>query len=86
MNISIDISMYPLKESFEQPIVEFIKALRASGLTVEENGLSTQLFGPYDQVMDLLKDRMHETLLDQEHCVFTLKVVSGDRSNHAAAY
>ena len=86
MNISIDISMYPLKESFEEPIIEFIKALRESGLSVEENGLSTQVFGPYDRVMDLIKDQMHLALLKQEHCVFTLKVVSGDRSNHAATY
>lgn len=86
MNISIDISMYPLNEAFEQPIVEFIKALRKSGFKVEENGLSTQVFGPYDKVMDFLKDQMYETLLEEEHCVFVMKVVSGDRRNHAAAY
>ena len=86
MNISIDISMYPLKESFEQPIIDFIKALRKSGFKVEENGLSTQVFGPYDKVMDFLKEQMYETMLEEEHCVFVMKVVSGDRRSHAAAY
>ena len=86
MNISIDISMYPLNESFEEPIIDFIKALRRSGFKVEENGLSTQIFGPHEKVMDFLKDQMHETLLEEEHCVFVMKVVSGDRRSHAATY
>lgn len=86
MNISIDISMYPLREDFEETIISFVKALRASGFQVEENGLSTQVFGPYDDVMDFLKERMHESLLDQENCVFVMKIVSGDRRDHEPAY
>ena len=86
MNISIDISMYPLREDFEETIISFIKVQRASGFQVEENGLSTQVFGPYDEVMDFLKESIHESLLDQENCVFAMKIVGGDRRDHEPAY
>ena len=76
MNISIDISMYPLKEDFESTIIEFIKRLRNSPFKMEENGLSTQIHGPYSDVMDFLK----------ENCVFILKIVNGDHLGHEPAY
>ena len=74
MNISIDISMYPLREGFESIIIEFIKQLRNSSFKLEENGLSTQIHGPYFEVMDFLKDNMHKALLDEKNCVFVLKI------------
>ena len=58
MNISIDISMYPLREDFENIIIEFIKRLRNSPFKMEENGLSTQIHGPYSEVMDIASDRI----------------------------
>ncbi|UCE93012.1 MAG: thiamine-binding protein [Flavobacteriaceae bacterium] len=86
MNISVDISMYPLHKDFEEPIIKFIKSLRASGLHVEENGLSTQVFGPYSEVMNFLNENIHSALLNEKNCVFVLKIVTDDRSNHAADY
>ena len=86
MNISVDLSMYPLKESFESDIIEFIKSLRDSGLRVEENGLSTQVFGPYDRVMALMTDRIQAALSKQDDCVFVMKIVTGDRKDHVANY
>ena len=94
MNISIDISMYPLKEDFESTIIEFIKRLRNSPFKMEENGLSTQIHGPYSDVMDFLKEiyriglkeNMHEAFLDRKNCVFVLKIVNGDHLGHEPAY
>ena len=86
MNISIDISMYPLREDFEDTIVSFIQRLRASDFKVEENGLSTQIFGPYFEVMDFLKQNIHSSLLDQKNCVFVMKIVTGDRREHEPTY
>ncbi|MBO6531486.1 MAG: hypothetical protein JJ967_00035, partial [Muricauda sp.] len=45
MNISVELTLSPLQDDFETPIIQFIKKLRASGLTVLENPLSTQVFG-----------------------------------------
>ena len=86
MNISVDISMYPLHKDFEEPIINFIKSLRTSGFHIEENGLSTQIFGAYKEVMNFLNENIHSALLDEKNCVFVLKIVTDDRSHHAADY
>ena len=86
MNISIDISMYPLREGFESIIIEFIKRVRKSPFQVEENGLSTQIHGPYEEVMDFLKENIHEALRNEENCVFVMKIVNGDHLGHEPSY
>ena len=45
MNISIELTFSPLQNDFEDHIINFIKRLRTSGLTILENPLSTQVFG-----------------------------------------
>ncbi len=86
MNVSIDISMYPLHKDFEKPIIDFIKKLRNSKFHVEENGLSTQIFGKYLEVMDFINSNIHQTLLNEKNCVFILKIVTDDRSKHEPVY
>lgn len=86
MNISIDISMYPLHKDFEEPVKSFIKALRNSSYHVEENGLSTQIFGPFEEVMTFVNSNIHKALLNEKNCVFVMKIVTDDRSHHAPDY
>ena len=86
MNVSIDISMYPLHKDFEKSIIDFIKKLRNSKFHVEENGLSTQIFGKYLEVMDFINSNIHQTLLNEKNCVFILKIVTDDRSKHEPVY
>ena len=86
MNVSIDISMYPLHKDFETPIKEFIKVLRKSEFYTEENGLSTQIFGDYLQVMEFINSNIHEVLLNEKNCIFLLKIVTDDRSHHDPNY
>lgn len=82
MEISVDLTLSPLQDDFEAPIIDFIQKLRASGLTVLENPLSTQVFGPYDRVMDLLKEEVREAFDALDHVVLTLKIVKSDRSGY----
>ena len=86
MHISVDISMYPLHKDFEKPIIDFIKRLRKSEFRIEENGLSTQIFGEYTEVMDFIQKNIHHSLLNEENCVFVLKIVTSDRSRHEPTY
>ena len=58
MNISVELTLTPLQNDFEPAIINFIKELRSSGLTVLENPLSTQVFGTYDAVMKVLQKEM----------------------------
>ncbi len=86
MKVSIDISMYPLHKDFETPIKEFIKILRNSKFHTEENGLSTQIFGEYLEVMELINSNINEALINEKNCVFMLKIVTDDRSYHDPSY
>jgi len=78
--------MYPLHKDFEKPIIDFIKKLRNSKFHVEENGLSTQIFGKYLEVMDFINSNIHQILLNEKNCVFILKIVTDDRSKHEPVY
>lgn len=80
MKISVELTLTPLQDDFEAPIVAFIKRLRASGLTVLENPLSTQVFGEYDTVMSFLTREIGETFEDVDHVLLQMKIVKSDRS------
>ncbi|MCB0371626.1 MAG: thiamine-binding protein [Muricauda sp.] len=82
MKISVELTLTPLQDNFEPPIIDFIKKLRASNLTVLENPLSTQVFGDYDQVMELLQNEIKETFENLDHVVLGMKIVKSDRSDY----
>lgn len=81
MKISLDISMYPLQDEFCQPIIDFIERLeKAPGLVLERNSLSTQVFGDYRTIMNLMTEEL-ETVFDQNpHTIFVMKMVGVNRS------
>lgn len=82
MNISVELTLTPLQDSFEEPIIRFIKKLRDSGLTVLENPLSTQVYGEYDQVMGILKSEIKEVFEAMEKGLLYMKIVKSDRSDY----
>ncbi|SFR38282.1 Thiamine-binding protein [Robiginitalea myxolifaciens] len=82
MNISVELTYSPLRDTYENEIIRFIKALRASGLKVLENPMSTQIYGPYDRVMDVLNREMKASLEAVDQGVFFLKMVKTDRSDY----
>ena len=82
MKISVELTLTPLQDDFEPPIIDFIKKLRTSGLTVLENPLSTQVFGDYDKVMALLQTEIRETFENLDHVVLSMKIVKSDRSGY----
>ena len=82
MKISVELTLTPLQNDFEEPIMNFIKQLRASGLTVLENPLSTQVYGDYDTVMRLLISEIKDALNLIENGLVLLKIVKTDRSDY----
>lgn len=86
MNISVELTLTPLKNDFETPIINFIKKLRASKFTVLENPLSTQIYGEYDVIMKLLTEEIKTAFENEEHILLTMKIVKSDRSNHEPTY
>ncbi|MFA7444816.1 MAG: hypothetical protein WCY89_02635 [Flavobacteriaceae bacterium] len=80
MKVSVDISLYPIKNEYREPILDFIQELKNSEFTIIENSLSTQIFGDYDQVMPFLNSKIKDVFFDDSLYVFVLKIVKGDRS------
>ncbi|HEX8782926.1 MAG TPA: YkoF family thiamine/hydroxymethylpyrimidine-binding protein [Steroidobacteraceae bacterium] len=80
MDIGVEISLYPLKADFVPVIHEFLERVnRAGQLRVVTNSMSTQIFGPFDAVMQLLREELRttfETLAGaNDKAVFVLKVL-----------
>lgn len=82
MNISVELTLMPLQNDYRNHIVSFIKKLRNSGLHVEENALSTQVFGEYDAVMNLLTNELKQSFEATQAIIANMKIVKTDRSNY----
>lgn len=86
MKISVELTLTPLQDNYEPAIIDFIKKLRESGLTIKENPLSTQVYGDYDEVMELLNKEI-KTAFEAIDCgLLYMKIVKSDRSEYAADF
>ncbi len=82
MNISVELTLTPLQDDYEEHIISFIKKLRVSGFTVLENPLSTQVYGDYDDIMKLLIKEIKLALELIDNGLMYIKIVKTDRSNY----
>jgi uncharacterized protein YqgV (UPF0045/DUF77 family) len=82
MKISVELTFSPLQEDFEEHIINFIKKLRQSGLTVLENPLSTQVYGSYDEVMSVLGSEIKTAFVLMDKGLLYMKIVKSDRSDY----
>lgn len=80
MEISVDISMYPLQREFEAPILAFIAMLeKEDDVEVVRNELSTQVHGDYKTIMALLEKEMFSVFTEIPDSIFVLKFVGNNR-------
>ena len=80
MEISVDISMYPLQLEFEAPILAFISQLeKEDSVEVVRNELSTQIHGDYKTIMALLEKEMFSVFTEIPDSIFVLKFVGNNR-------
>ncbi|WP_323846266.1 hypothetical protein [Microbulbifer magnicolonia] len=79
MKLSVEISMYPLKDEYIPGIQDFIDRLNGHpGLRVLTNTMSTQVFGDYDLLMDMLKEEMRTSYEKHGRAIFVCKFIDGD--------
>jgi hypothetical protein len=79
MKTSVDISLYPLADEYIPAIKEFIERVQKyPDVSVVRNDLSTQLYGDYDQVMDLLKVELRLSWEKYGKSIFVIKFLNGD--------
>jgi uncharacterized protein YqgV (UPF0045/DUF77 family) len=76
MEIGVEISLYPLDAQFIAPIQAFIDRLNADArFKVVTNSMSTQVFGPYEEVFEVLVREMRVTFTQNDKAVFVMKVL-----------
>ncbi|GAA4090115.1 YkoF family thiamine/hydroxymethylpyrimidine-binding protein [Zhongshania borealis] len=81
MNLSVEISMYPLKDEYIPAIQNFIDRLNTHPkLQILTNTMSTQIFGDYDLVMDVIKQEIRKSYEQFGRAIFVCKFIDGDLS------
>ena len=79
MQVTVEISMYPLREDYEPSIIEFINHIKtAEDITVKVNPSATHLFGDYDRVMNSLQETIKFSFQKYGKVVFAMKVLHGN--------
>ena len=80
MEVSVDISMYPLQSEYEAPISVFIEKLKQEpAVKVFCNELSTQLHGDYRIIMKMLEEEIYSVFKEIPDSIFVLKFVGHNR-------
>ena len=79
MQASVDISLYPLADDYIPAIKEFIERVQQyPDVAVVRNDLSTQLYGDYEQLMDLLKVELRLSWEKYGKSIFVIKFLRDD--------
>lgn len=79
MKASVDISLYPLADEYIPAIKEFIERVQQyPEVAVIRNDLSTQLYGDYEQIMDLLKIEVRLSWEKYGKSIFVIKFLRDD--------
>lgn len=77
MEISAEISFYPLSGNYVDEIKDFIRDFRrAPGLTVVTNQMSTQVTGDFDAVTEAISRGMRRSMESDHTSVFIVKYLS----------
>jgi len=80
MKVSVEISMYPLREGYCQPIIDFIDRLeQQENVNIQRNSMSTHIYGNYHDVMNTLDSEMLKVLEQIPETVFVIKLIGTDR-------
>ncbi len=84
MRITLDISLYPLRDSYIPAIDAFIAHLqKRDGLEVLVNALSTQVQGESGIIFEALRAAVESTLDGEARASVVVKILPGDIDLHA---
>ena len=82
MKISAELTLAPLKNNYVPTIKSFIKKLRKLKVIINETPLSTQIYGEYDEVMNMILPMIRKTFEDEDAVMLHIKMIKGDRSQY----
>ena len=79
MQLSVELSKYPLADDYIPAISDFINRLQAvEGLSVVGNTMSTQIFGDYELVMNTLSEEMRRSYEQFGKAIFVCKFIGAN--------
>jgi len=77
MQVTVEISLYPLQSDYEESIINFIKALKTyNGIEVYTNAMSTQLTGEWSAVMKAIDIELGKVFHLLDTCSTVIKIVN----------
>ncbi len=77
MQITVELSMYPLDADYKPAIRAFIHRLRTySGIETVTNQMSTQVRGEFDDVMLAVTACIKQSMTDNDKVVFVTKFLN----------
>ena len=78
MNVTIDISMYPSKEEFIEPIKGFIEIINAfPEIKTKTFPTSPVIQGEYAYTMKAAQDALYEAHVKYDNAVYVMKIIPG---------
>lgn len=78
MKMTVEISMYPIRDDYLPPIDAFIELINQKpDLEIETTPTATRIIGEYEHLMDCLKDTMAASYEQHGTSVFVTKFIPG---------
>ncbi len=75
MQITVEISLYPLHTNYGTTVLDFLADLRThDGITIRTNHMSTQVSGKYEVVMSALHASIRRTLSQDQSAALVIKI------------
>ena len=78
MTVSLEITLYPLTTDYLTIIDGFLHRIHNSGLTVVTDGMSTQVFGEYDAVLDAFREALRPSFELEQVVSVSIKLINSD--------
>ena len=86
MNVSVELTLTPLKNFYKNEIKDFIVELRKSEFKLIETPLSTQIYGDFDMLMPFLNSIIKKHFMDSSASILHMKIVNSDRQDYVADF
>lgn len=77
MQISVEVSLYPLADSYLEEIQATVERLgQCEGVKVKTNDMSTQISGEFEDVMRVMQEEIYATFSSSDKAVFVCKFLN----------
>ena len=77
MKVTLEITMYPLTDGYKETVKDFLRRLnRNENIEVITNGVSTQVFGQYDDVLNAYTESLKPTFDSGKTVAVASKIIN----------